>query len=579
MDYVTKNKVSLSGAEILLESLINHGVDTVFGYPGGQIVNVYDKLPLYEDRLHHILVRHEQGAIHAAQGYARASHRIGAVMVTSGPGATNVVTGIADAMIDSTPVVVVAGQVGTKLLGTDAFQETDFIGLTSPISKWAYQIRRTEDIEWAVSRAFYIAGSGRPGPVVLDFTRDAQVGMAELKGTTCDFIRSYRPIPEPSEESMRIAASMINKAKKPFLVYGHGIILSEAEKELEAFLDKSNIPAGSTLLGLSALSTDNPHYKGMLGMHGNLATNTLTQRCDLLIAVGMRFDDRVTGNVSTYAKNAKIIHIDIDESEIGKIIKTDVGILGDAKHVLSRLTELIDKRESYDWQMEDIMCNAVEKHKVIDPEINPGEGYINPGEVVARVADKTEGKAIVVTDVGQNQMLAARYSRFAQSRSMITSGGLGTMGFGIPAAMGAKVAMPDRQVCLFVGDGGMQMTIQELGTIMQEGIGLKIILLNNNWLGNVRQWQELFYGERYSATRMVNPDYGKIASAYDIDYAFVEKREDLLPAIDKMLSDPTKPFILEVHVKESSLVFPMIAPGRSVDEIMLTSDESFEYGN
>ena len=571
-----RNKV-LKGSQILLESLIGQGVDTIFGYPGGSIMPVYDALYDYSDSLRHILVRHEQGAIHAAQGYARVRNFPGTVIVTSGPGATNVITGVADALIDSTPVVVIAGQVPSAALGTDAFQETDLIGMTTPISKWSYQIRRPEDIAWAVARAYYIAGSGRPGPVVLDFTKDAQVGLAEYAPKKCSFIRSYVPVPEPTESSLKEAARMIDAARKPFVVYGHGIILSGAEKELAEFLDKGDIPAGSTMLGLSALDSDNPHYTGMLGMHGNLAPNVLTQECDLLIAVGMRFDDRVTGTISTYASKAKKIHIDIDASEIGKNVPVDLGILGDAKRVLSELTRLITAGRERDWSWEAGICAETEKRKVIDPEIHPEEGMVKPGEMIAAVAEACEGKAIVVTDVGQNQLFASRYSRFKESRSMITSGGLGTMGFGLPAAIGAKVAAPERPVCLFVGDGGIQMTVQELGTIMQERLGVKIVLLNNNWLGNVRQWQELFFSGRYSFTKMMNPDYEKLAEAYGIDCVTVEDRSDLPAAIARMLADD-KPFIINAHVAEEDNVFPMIPPGKSVGEIMLNEKDWFRYG-
>ena len=567
----------LKGSQILLESLVNQGVDTIFGYPGGSIMPVYDALYDYTDRLRHILVRHEQGAIHAAQGFARVKNFPGTVIVTSGPGATNVITGVADAMIDSTPVVVIAGQVASAALGTDAFQETDLIGMTTPISKWAYQIRRPKDIAWAVARAYYIASSGRPGPVVLDFTKDAQIGMAEYVRKNCSFIRSYVPIPEPTESSISEAVKMIDAARKPFVVYGHGIILSGAEKELAGFLDKGNIPAGSTMLGLSALDSDNPHYTGMLGMHGSLASNVLTQECDLLIAVGMRFDDRVTGTVSTYAKQAKIIHIDIDASEIGKNIPVDLGILGDAREVLAELTRRIAAGTPRAWDDEVAVCDKVEKEMVIDPEVKPSSGLIRPGEIITAVAEACGGSAVVVTDVGQNQLFASRYSRFKQSRSMITSGGLGTMGFGLPAAIGAKVAAPDRHVCLFVGDGGIQMTVQELGTIMQDGIGVKIILLNNNWLGNVRQWQELFFDGRYSFTRMMNPDYETLASAYGITCVSLEDRADMPAAIEHMFADD-RPFILNVHVAEADNVFPMIPPGKSVGEIMLNDKDWFVYG-
>lgn len=567
----------ITGAEILLESLIAHGADTIFGYPGGQIVTVYDKLYGYSDRIRHILVRHEQGAIHAAQGYARVTGRPGVVMVTSGPGCTNVITGVADALVDSTPVVVIAGQVGLAALGTDAFQETDLIGMATPITKWSYQIRRAEDVAWAVSRAFYIAGSGRPGPVVLDFTKDAQRGLAEYVEKKCRFIRSYVEVPVPSEDAIDKAVAMIDASSKPFLVYGQGVMLSNAEKELAEFLEKGDIPAGSTMLGLSALDSDNPHYMGMVGMHGSLAPNVMTQNCDLLIAVGMRFADRVTGTVETYARQAKKIHIDIDASEIGKNVPVDLGVQGDAKEVLRKLTDRIQARRRDVWQMDMITCGAVEKHKVVECETEPESGMIKPGEVVDKVAKACKGDAVVVTDVGQNQLFGAKYSRFHKTRSFLSSGGLGTMGFGLPAAIGAKVGAPDRTVCLFVGDGGLQMTIQEFGTIMQEHTGVKIVLLNNNWLGNVRQWQELFFGKRYSATRMENPDFGMIASAYGIDTAVVEKREDLAPAIERMLSDD-RPFLLNVHIEEMENVFPMVPPGKSVNEIMLNDKDWFDYG-
>ncbi len=572
-----KKGKTISGGEILLEQLLVQGVETVFGYPGGAIMPVYDKLYGYLDRLHHVLVRHEQGAIHAAQGYARVKGKPGFVVVTSGPGATNVITGVADAMIDSTPVVVVAGQVTSGLLGTDAFQETDLIGMTTPITKWSYQIRRAEDVAWAVSRAFFIAASGRPGPVVLDFTRDAQIGLAEFEPCHCDFIRSYVPDPEVPQADIEKAAAMINAAERPFVVYGQGILLSGAEKELGEFLDKGDIPAGSTLLGLSALPSDNPHFKGMLGMHGSIASNIMTCECDLLVAVGMRFDDRVTGKLEKYAAQAKIIHIDIDASEIGKNIPVDLGIIGDAKQVLARLTPLLEKRERSAWEHRNEACDAVERKCVCAPEIAPADGPVNPGEVIAAVAQATNGDAVIVTDVGQNQMLAARYSRFDRTRSFISSGGLGTMGFGLPAAIGAKIAAPERTVCLFVGDGGIQMTVQELGTIMQEKVGVKIVLLNNNWLGNVRMWQELFFGSRYSCTRLLNPDFAVLASAYGIRCENVESREELAPAIARMLADDA-PCILNVHVREESMVFPMIPPGKELDQIMLNTKDWYDYG-
>ena len=564
----------ITGSDALWRSLIAEGVDTVFGYPGGQIMPVYDRHCDYAAQVRHILVRHEQGAIHAAQGYARIKGEPGVVLVTSGPGATNVVTGIADAMTDSTPVVVITGQVPCAALGTDAFQEADVIGLTAPISKWNYQIRRPEEIAWAVARAFYIARTGRPGPVVLDFTKDAQTGMTEFKYEPCRFIRSYIPDPKPSEQMIEKAVCLLDAAERPFCVFGQGVTISGAEKELAAFLEKGDIPAGSTLLGLSALPSGFPLYRGMIGMHGNVAPNILTNVCDVLVAVGMRFDDRVTGTVSTYARQAKVIHIDIDKSELGKIIRPEVALRGDAKAVLAQLTERMQPKERIGWTEAHLRCEAVEKEKVINPEVHPGKGLLKMGEVVDRIAEATEGKAIIVTDVGQNQMMAARYSRFTSPRSFLSSGGLGTMGFGLPAAIGAKVADPARPVCLFVGDGGIQMTLQEFGTIMQDGIGVKMVLLNNNWLGNVRQWQELFFKERYSQTRMLNPDYGMIAAAYGIPARSVDGRAGLKEGIREMLSGDG-PFLLDVHVEEEGVVMPMIPPGKGIHEIMLSDNEWF----
>ena len=553
-------------------ALVAEGVDTVFGYPGGQIMPVYDSLCDFGDRIRHVLVRHEQGAIHAAQGYARVKGTPGVVIVTSGPGATNVITGVADAMTDSTPVVVITGQVATAALGTDAFQEADVIGLTAPISKWNWQIRSADEVAWAVARAFYIAGTGRPGPVVLDFTRDAQVGMTDFHFEPCRFIRSYIPEPTPSELSIKQAVALLDAAERPLVVFGQGITLSHAEDRLRAFLEKGDIPAGSTLLGLSALPSDFPLYQGMIGMHGNVAPNVKTGECDVLVAIGMRFDDRVTGTVSTYARQAKVIHIDIDKSEIGKIIPVEVGIRGDAGKVLTILTERMQARKHPEWVAGFAACRAVEEEKVIGPEIRPGSGLLRMGEVVDGVSRVTEGKAVIVTDVGQNQMMAARYSRFAAGRSFLSSGGLGTMGFGLPAAIGAKIAAPERPVCLFVGDGGIQMTLQEFGTILQEQVGVKIVLLNNNWLGNVRQWQELFYGQRYSQTRMLNPDYSLIAAAYGIRYRAVGRREDLAEALQELFSDD-RPALLDVHVLENGNVMPMVPPGRGIDEILLSENQ------
>lgn len=567
----------ITGSQALLDALVAEGVDTIFGYPGGAIMPVYDKLYDYSDRLHHILVRHEQGAIHAAQGYARTTGKPGVVLVTSGPGATNVITGITDAMMDSTPVVVIAGQVAASALGTDAFQETDLIGLTMAITKWNYQIRRPEDVEWAVSRAFYIASTGRPGPVVLDFTKNSQVGLTESAFKICTSIDSYTPEPSFADAKIDAAVRLIDSAEKPFVVFGQGVILGNAEKELAAFLDKGGIPAGSTLLGLSALPSDNPHFKGMIGMHGNVAPNVKTNECDVLIAVGMRFDDRVTGTVETYARQAKVIHIDIDAAEIGKIIPVEVGIRGNAKKVLEAIVRKMKPASHDQWEASFEEPYRIEYEKVIKPETDPGEGFINMGEVVRTVAEVSGGDATIITDVGQNQMIGARYSKYTRTRSLLTSGGLGTMGFGLPAAIGAKVADPGKQVCLFVGDGGLQMNIQEFGTIMQEHLGVKIVLMNNNWLGNVRQWQEMFFNERYSQTRMLNPDYEAIAAAYGIRSRIVEDRNDLEDAVRDMFSDD-KPFLLEVRVIEEEMVMPMVPPGKGIDQIMLNRNEWYENG-
>ena len=568
-------KNQISGAAALWKSLMEEGVDTVFGYPGGQIMPVYDSLCDFEQDIRHILVRHEQGAVHAAQGYARIKGQPGVVIVTSGPGATNVVTGIVDALTDSTPLVVITGQVSSAALGTDAFQEADVTGLTGPISKWNYQIRRAEDVAWAVARAFYIARTGRPGPVVLDFTKDAQVGLTDFHYEKCDYIRSYIPEPKISDLCIRQAVDLLDRAERPLVVFGQGVILSGAEQALKDFLTKGDIPAGSTLLGLSSLSSDFPLYQGMIGMHGNVAPNIMTNQCDLLIAVGMRFDDRVTGTVNTYATQAHVIHIDIDPSEIGKIIPVTVGIKGDARKVLTLLTEKMQARKHPQWLEGFKRCREVEQEKVIRPELHPAKGDIHMGEVVDTVSRLSDEKAIVVTDVGQNQMIAARYSRFSQTRSFLSSGGLGTMGFGIPAAMGAKIAAPDRPVCLFVGDGGIQMTLQEFGTIMQEGIGVKIFLLNNNWLGNVRQWQELFFGKRYSQTRMLNPDYRLIAQAYGIRCIVVNRREELEDAVRESLAD-NAPVLVDIHVMQESNVMPMIPPGKGINQIMLSENEWYE---
>ncbi len=558
----------ITGAEAFMRCLVSEGVDTIFGYPGGAIMPVFDALYDFDKHINHILTRHEQGATHAAQGYARVSGKVGVCLVTSGPAATNAITGIGDALMDSTPLVVITGQVGAALLGSDAFQEIDVVGITQPITKWAYQIRRAEDIAWAVARAFYIARSGRPGPVVLDFAKNAQFQEIEFEYKPCTFIRSYLPIPEVNPEQIELAAEIINQAKKPFALVGQGVVLSNAEEELKVFLEKADIPAASTLLGLSAMSSDFRLNKGFLGMHGNVGPNMKTNECDVLIAIGMRFDDRVTGDLKTYAKQAKIIHLDIDASEIGKNVKPDAPVLGSAKETLPALTAKLNSAKHTEWIASFEEYEKLEFEKVIRREVHPETGEITMGEVIRKVSEATFNNAVIVTDVGQNQMLAARYSKYSQTRSLITSGGLGTMGFGLPAAIGAKMGAPERTVCTFCGDGGFQMTIQELGTIMQEQIGVKMIILNNHFLGMVRQWQEMFFDERYSFTEMQNPDFIAIAKAYRIDGTEVHKREELDAAIVDMLKDD-KPYLLVVNVEKKGMVFPMVPAGACVTNILL----------
>jgi len=562
------SKEIISGAEALMRSLEYNGVKTIFGYPGGSIMPVFDALYDHRETLNHILVRHEQGAAHAAQGFARVSGEVGVCLVTSGPGATNTITGIADAMIDSTPIIVIAGQVGTPFLGTDAFQEVDLVGITQPITKWSYQIRRAEDVSWAVSRAFYIANSGRPGPVVLDFAKDAQVEKCEFIPKVFDFIRSYDPDPDPEDESVDEAVALINSAKRPFALVGQGIELGNAQNELLTFLEKGDIPCGCTLLGLSVIPSDHRLNKGMLGMHGNLAPNVKTNECDVIIAIGMRFDDRVTGKLATYAKQAKIIHLDIDSSEIDKNIKADVPVLGNCKRTLSLIIDKMNKGDHSEWINSFNKYREEEFEKVVSKEINPESGPLNMGEVVRAVSQATGNSAVLVTDVGQNQMMAARYFKFTKNRSMVTSGGLGTMGFGLPAAIGATFGAPHRKVCVFMGDGGIQMNIQELGTVMEQNAPVKIIVLNNNYLGNVRQWQAMFFNRRYSFTPMMNPDYMKIGEAYGIPSRRVAERDELLSAIDEMVNSDG-PFILEVCVAEEGNVLPMTPPGGSVNEMLL----------
>lgn len=569
--YMQKQPVKpacFTGAKAVMESLLAEGVDTIFGYPGGTIMPVYDALLDYRDRLNHILVRHEQGAVHAAQGYARVSGKVGVCIVTSGPGATNTVTGLADALMDSTPVVIISGQVGSALLGTDAFQETNFVGITQAVTKWNCQVRRAADIPAAIAKAFYIARTGRPGPVVVDITKDAQQGVADFRYEKVNAVRGY--IPEPVIDPVQVAeaAKLINFSRKPMVLIGQGVVLGHAECELLAFLEKSGMPVASTLLGLSAIPSGHPQYVGMLGMHGNYAPNIKNKECDLLIAVGMRFDDRVTSDPEKFGINARIIHLDIDVAEINKIIYADVPVVGDVKKTLPMLTAMIAKKEYGDWLNEFKACYKIEYQEIIESEIFPVSHKIRMGEVVHNVSESYHNKAVLVTDVGQQQMIAARYFKFKNTRSMITSGGLGTMGFGLPAAIGAKVGAPERDVCLFVGDGGFQMNIQELGTVFQSHIPVKIVLLNNNFLGMVRQWQELFFDRRYSFTEMTNPDFGLIARANGLAYQCVEDRKDLDEAVKRMIRHKGA-YLLEVRVEQEDNVFPMVPAGAAVSEIRL----------
>ena len=553
----------------MLQALLAEGVNTVFAYPGGSIIKVFDALYDHRKDLKQILVRHEQGAAHAAQGYARVSGRTGVAIVTSGPGATNTITGISDAMLDSTPLVVIAGQVSTDALGTDAFQEIDLVGVTQPITKWSYQIRRADDIAWAVARAFYIAGSGRPGPVVLDFTKTAQVSKIDFKPAKIEFERSYIPSPDPIESQINDAVRLIDNAQKPLVLVGHGVELGNAENELREFIEKADLPAARTLLGLSALPTDHPLNMGMLGMHGNLAPNVKTNQCDVLIAVGMRFDDRVTGTLDTYAKQAKIIHLDIDKSEFGKNVKPDVTVLGDCRQTLKLITERMAKASHREWIESFKVLDKEEYDKVIDSAIHPTSGPLKMGEVVTEVSTQSPANSILVTDVGLNQMFSARYFKYRVPRSIVTSGGLGTMGFCMPAAIGATFGAPDRTVLAFFGDGGFQMNIQELGTIMENQAPVKMIVMNNTWLGNVRQWQQMMFQSRYSCTHMMNPDYSKIAAAYGIPYRLVTDRKELKDAVAQMLK-AKGPFLLETAVEEEENVMPMIKPGNSVDQMIFS---------
>lgn len=566
----------INGAEALIRALIDEGADTVFGYPGGSIMPVYDRLYDYTDRLRHILARHEQGAIHAAQGYARASGRVGVVIATSGPGATNLITGLSDAMMDSTPLVVITGQVQSALLGKDAFQETDVVGITQPITKWAVQIRRPEDVAPAVARAFYIAANGRPGPVVLDIAKDAQTAFCDYHFKKCNFIRSYDPDPVADEEKIALAAELLNSSQRPMILSGHGVMISGAERELLELAEKADIPVATTMLGLSTIPTKHPLNKGMLGMHGNLGPNINTNRADLILAVGMRFDDRVTGDVAKYAPQAKIVHIDIDASEFDKTVRTHTHLHGDAAKVLRKLIPLVNPAIRADWNATFDRHAAVEQAKVKERELHPREphGKMLMGEVVSRVSEAMGHDAILVTDVGQNQMFSVRYFSFVSPRSVISSGGLGTMGFGLPAAIGAKIATPERKVVLFVGDGGLQMTMQELGVIMEYHVGVKIVLLNNNFLGNVRQWQHLFFNSRYSATPMLNPDFVELAAAYGIKGEDVADRADLAGAIERLVADDDA-YLLNVNIDETDMVFPMTPGGAGVDEILLNATERY----
>ena len=559
----------ITGSEAIIKCLLEEGVDIIYGYPGGAIMPVYDELYKYQDKIYHVLTRHEQGATHSAQGFARISGRVGVAIATSGPGATNLVTGLADAQIDSTPMICITGQVSSHLLGSDAFQETDIIGISTPITKWNYQITKASEIPKIFAKAFYIAKSGRPGPVLIDITKDAQFEKFNFSYRKVDGIRSYNAVPKIDMNSIKLAANLINNAKKPLIVWGQGIILGNAEEQLIEFVERSGIPAAWTILGASAIPTAHPLNVGMLGMHGNYAPNILTNQCDVLIAIGMRFDDRVTGDVNRYAKQAKVIHFEIDPAEVNKNIEADIAVLGDAKESLTEILKMINQNSHEKWHGEFKKLYELEYEKVIHQELNPSKKGLTMGEVIKQINVETKGDAAIVSDVGQHQMIACRYSNFKKSKSNITSGGLGTMGFALPAAIGAKMACPDREVVAVIGDGGYQMTIQELGTVFQTKAAVKIVVLNNGFLGMVRQWQQLFFDKRYASTEMVNPDFVKIAEGYFIKARKVTERKDLADAVKEMIKSD-EPYFLEVAVEKENNVFPMIPTGSSVSEIRLS---------